>query len=294
MIFKRFIKTKQDEKEETKTEIKRKKDISTFREYTEMIIEVLVMVFFINTFLLQSQTIPTSSMEDNMLIGDHLLVNKIAYAPSIGSWDRVFFPRLNIARGMIITFKGPPEMEKDYVKRVIGLPGETVRIENKKVYIDGKLLDEPYVFFKGGLAGGPDTFPMDTPHPIDALGQTTYLPFYLIDGSGNIDPARTVEFCDRFKDCVILDTKTGNRVFKVPEGYYFCMGDNRDNSYDCRFWGPVPQDYILGKPWRIFWSYESSTQEYLTPGILHKIKDLFDTVIHFFTRTRWERTFKKF
>lgn len=272
----------------------KEKKVSVLREYIEMIIEVLVMVFFINSFLLQSQTVPTGSMEDNMLIGDHLLVNRVAYASSISSWDRIVFPRLDVGRGMIVTFKGPPEMEKDYVKRVIALPGETVRIEGRNVYVNGTLLDEPYAFFKGGISIGGDSFPLKTPRILDAMGNITYLPFYLLDKQGFIDVVRTRDFCNRFKNCVEIEKETGLPVFRVPKHYYFCMGDNRDNSYDCRFWGPVPEDYILGQPWRVFWSYKSTTADYLTPGVTHKIKDILSTFIHFFTRTRWDRTFKRF
>ena len=103
--------TKAKQKEEKKKE-KKQKDVSTFREYAEMIIEVLVIVFFINTFLLQSQTIPTPSMKDSMLIGDHLLVNKVAFAPCLGALDKFLLPRVKIERGMIVTFKGPAEMER--------------------------------------------------------------------------------------------------------------------------------------------------------------------------------------
>ena len=278
-----------------KEEEKKKREVSLLREYSEMIIEVLVFVFFINAFLLQSQAIPTPSMVKTMLIGDHLLVDKVAFAPYLGAVDKFLLPRVNIERGMIVTFKGPPEMDKDYVKRVIGLPGETLRVENKRVYIDGKPLDEPYVYFKGGyrVMHG-DNFPLNRQVPVGALGKTTFLPFYIKYASGVKDEIRTEELCDRFKDCVILDEKQGRRVFKIPEGHYFCMGDNRDNSDDSRFWGPLPQEYIIGKPWRIYWSYESTTAEYLTPGLFHKIKDFFLTVVHFFTRTRWARTFKKF
>jgi hypothetical protein len=83
------------------------------------------------------------------------------------------------------------------------------------------------------------------------------------------------------------------RAFKIPEDNYFCMGDNRDNSLDSRFWGPVSKNLITGKPWRIYWSYASTTDEYLTPGIAHKIKDLFKTILNFFGKTRWNRTLKK-
>jgi signal peptidase I len=291
MAVKRVKKEEKSKKEKKK---KKEKEISTFREYAEMILEVLVLVFFINAFLLQSQTIPTESMVDTMLVGDHLLVDKVSYATFLGSWDKFLFPRVTIKRGMIVTFKGPTEMEKDYVKRVIGLPGETIRVKNKQVYIDGKPLDEPYVYYKDGYhkeVG--DNFPLNSPRIISALGKTSYLPFYATDKHERLDQERTVELCERFENCVIQN-ENRERVFKIPEGHYFCMGDNRDSSYDSRFWGPLPHEYILGKPWRIYWSFDSTTPEYLTPGIFHKIKDLFKTIINFIPKTRWKRMFKKF
>jgi signal peptidase I len=284
---------KKKKKEEPKE--KPKREVSVWREYGEMIVEVMVFVFFINTFLLQSQAIPTPSMVNTMLIGDHLLVNKAAFVPSLGKWDSFMFPPTEIKHGSIITFKGPTEMDKDYVKRVIALPGDRIKIINKKIYLNGVAQDESYTYYEGGFQLKPgDYFPLDRPRIIDALGKISYLPFYVNDANDRIDRERTVALCEKFKDCVIESEADGGRVFKVPENHYFCMGDNRDNSYDSRFWGPVPRDYILGKPWRVYWSYESKTEEYLTPGIWHKIKDTLLTVVHFFTRTRWNRTFKKF
>jgi signal peptidase I len=220
--------------------VKRRK--GAFREYVEMIAEVLIFVFFINAFLVQTQVVPTSSMEDYMLIGDHLLVDKVAYSSSLGKLEQILFPKLKIRRGMLVTFKAPPEPEKHYVKRVIGLPGETIRIDNNRVYINGEALAEPYVYWKESSSFVPAHYPQR----------------------------------------------------KIPEGYYFVMGDNRLVSADSRVWGLLPAAHIIGKPWRIYWSYESTSAEYLTPGILHKVKDLFLTVIRFFGRTRWERTLKKY
>jgi signal peptidase I len=272
---------------------KKKREVTLFREYFEMIAEVLIFVFFINSFLLQSQAIPTGSMEDTMLIGDHLLVDRVALSPYLGSLDKIIFPRVDIKRGTIVTFKGPAEMDKDYVKRVIGLPGEKIQLKNKTLYINGQKLDEPYVYHKGGEEMG-DNFPMNERRYINALGEISYLPFYFKTEFDLIDEPKTVEFCKRFESCVLLDEATGERVFKIPEGHYFCMGDNRDNSYDSRFWGPLPEEYIIGKPWRIYWSFESTTDEYLNPEIGHKIKDIFKTIATFFQKTRWKRTFKKY
>jgi len=222
---------------------KKKREVSVLREYFELISEVMIFVFFIMTFLVQTFVIPTGSMEDTLLIGDHLLVDKVSYAARSNPIDRFFLPKVEIRRGTIVTFKSPPEMEKEYVKRVIGLGGETIQIINKQVLIDGRPLNEPYTFFN------------------DSEIQKTL--------RDNFPP------------------------YRIPEGHYFCMGDNRDNSYDSRHWGAVPDSFIVGRPWRIYWSFESTTEDYMTPGVLHKMKDLAKTVLTFFTKTRWERTVKK-
>jgi signal peptidase I len=271
-----------------------KKHDNIIREYVELFSETLIYVFFVMTFLLQSFVIPTGSMKNNILIGDHLLVNKVAYQRPQAPIDRFVFPQAKIDRGSIVTFKAPAEMDKEYVKRVIGLPGEVIQIIDKKVFINGKPLDESYTRFENtseNYSYQGDDFPLQEPRYIDALGNISYLPFYINDDMGFVDERKSVEFCNRFKKSVI--TLNGQKVFRVPEGYYFCMGDNRDHSYDSRFWGPVPEDYIIGKPWRIYWSFESTTDEYLTPGIQHKLKDMASTLVNFFSKTRWNRTIKK-
>jgi signal peptidase I len=257
---------------------KRREEISVTREWFELIAETLIYVFFIMTFLVQSFVIPTGSMIDNLLIGDHLVVDKVAYSRSHGFLDGFLLPQQKIRRGMIVTFKSPAEIEKEYVKRVIGLPGDTIKIIKKQVYINDEPIEEPYKRhrdMKGYAIEDTDdmyyimrdNFPLDSPYGLPPQYHSKYYSNLVSSSRG--------------------------RAFRVPEGHYFCMGDNRDNSSDSRFWGPVPEDYIIGKPWRIYWSYESSTEEYLTPGILHKIKDLFRTIIHFFSKTRWKRTIKK-
>jgi signal peptidase I len=236
----------------------------------EMILEVIIIVFFINAFLLQTVAIPTSSMVDHMLVGDHLLVDKVAYSHSISPVDSVIFPQIDIKRGMIVVFKSPPEIKTGnlskilYVKRVIALPGETIQLIDNKVFIDGNPLEEPYVFLKGSPTV-PDNFPPN--HP-------SYW---------------TTEFPPQYRS-FLEKTDMGN-AFKVPENHYFCMGDNRNISVDSRIWGPLPAEYIIGKPWRNYWSYEASTEHYLNKGIF---KRLLDTVSHFFTKTRWNRTLKKY
>jgi signal peptidase I len=120
---------------------------STLREYFESIVIAVILALFIRTFVVQAFKIPTGSMEENLLIGDHLLVNKFVFAPTATAIERALLPIGTIKRGDVIVFKYPEEPERDFIKRVIGLPGETVELRDKKVYINGTGLNEPYVHF---------------------------------------------------------------------------------------------------------------------------------------------------
>ena len=120
---------------------------STVREYFESILIAVILALFVRTFVLQAFKIPTGSMENNLLIGDHLLVNKFVYAPTASSVERALLPIGTIKRGDVLVFKSPVEPERDLIKRVIGLPGDRLEQKEKKVYINGKPLDEPYVHF---------------------------------------------------------------------------------------------------------------------------------------------------
>ena len=120
---------------------------STVREYFESIVIAVILALFVRTWVVQAFKIPTGSMENNLLIGDHLLVNKFVFAPNATRPERALMPERDIHRGDVVVFKYPDEPERDFIKRVIGLPGETLELRNKKVYVDGKPLDEPYVHF---------------------------------------------------------------------------------------------------------------------------------------------------
>jgi signal peptidase I len=220
---------------------------STVREYAESIVIAVILALFVRTWVVQAFKIPTGSMENNLLIGDHLLVNKFVFGPTVGSIDRALLPIRDIRRGDIVVFKYPDEPDRDFIKRVIGLPGETLELRSKKVYIDGKPLDEPYVHF--------------------------------------LEPASEAQEITSF------DVRENFRPVRVPEGYYFVMGDNRDNSQDSRYWGFLPRPYIKGRALMIYWSYESGREDYLDEGVGATAKRLVSVVTHFFTRTRWERLF---
>jgi len=120
---------------------------STVREYFESIVIAVILALFIRTFVVQAFKIPTGSMEENLLIGDRLLVNKFVFGPTESRIERALLPVKAIRRGDVIVFKYPEEPERDFIKRVVGLPGETIELRRKKVYIDGRPLDEPYVHF---------------------------------------------------------------------------------------------------------------------------------------------------
>ena len=220
---------------------------STIREYAESIVIAVILALFVRTWVVQAFKIPTGSMENNLLIGDHLLVNKFVFAPTASSIERALLPVRDVRRGDVIVFKYPDEPERDFIKRVIGLPGETLEMRAKKVYINGQPLDEPYVHF--------------------------------------LQPASELQEVTSF------DVRENFRPVRVPEGFYFMMGDNRDNSQDSRYWGYLPRHYVKGRALMIYWSYESDREDYLDEGVGATAKRLFSVVTHFFTKTRWERLF---
>jgi signal peptidase I len=120
---------------------------STAREYFESIVIAVILALFIRTFVVQAFKIPTGSMEENLLIGDHLLVNKFVFGPTATGLERTLLPIGTMKRGDVVVFKYPEEPDRDFIKRVIGLPGETIEVREKKVYVNGTALDEPYVHF---------------------------------------------------------------------------------------------------------------------------------------------------
>jgi len=220
---------------------------STIREYFESIVIAVILALFVRTWVVQAFKIPTGSMENNLLIGDHLLVNKFVFGPTASSVERALLPVREPRRGDVVVFKYPDEPERDFIKRVIGLPGETLELRSKKVYINGQALDEPYVHF--------------------------------------LEPASDAQEVTSF------DVRERYGPVRLPEGQYFVMGDNRDNSQDSRYWGFLPGHYIKGRALMIYWSYESGREDYLDDGVGATAKRLFSVVTHFFTKTRWERLF---
>lgn len=220
---------------------------STAREYFESIVIAVVLALFIRTWIVQAFKIPTGSMEQNLLIGDHLLVNKFVFGPAPIDLERMVMPIGTVERGDILVFKYPQAPERDFIKRVIGLPGETLEVRQKQLYIDGAKLDEPYLR---------DQMPV-------------------------LEPG-----------AIALDRRDNFGPITVPAAHYFMMGDNRDNSEDSRYWGPLPHAYIKGKAMMIYWSYENTQSIMPETGFGATLRRVGSVFLNFFSGTRWSRMFQ--
>ncbi len=220
----------------------------------------IILLLFGTTTLVQAFVIPTGSMEDTLLVGDHLLVDKLSYAPS-GGISRHLLPYDDLKRGDIIVFRYPVDITQTFVKRVIGIPGDHLKLVEKRLVLNGRPVSEPYVYYK-----------------------TDYIDAY----RDNFPSQPNVHVSEPAYDMLLNHVQNGEVV--VPPGSYFAMGDNRDSSLDSRYWGFVPRANIIGKPLIIYWSYDASTQDLTASGI--GIRHLLDVVEHFPSKTRWRRTFQ--
>ncbi len=201
-----------------------------------MLLVTMLLALFGTTFIVQAFKIPSGSMEPTLLIGDHVFVNKFIFEGT-GAWYDKLLPYRPVHRGDIIVFKFPFDDHPHYVKRVIGLPGDRLRIVNGDVYIDGELLREPYVVHDPAFRDPyGDNFP---PTDREALEFT----------------ARR-EWADQLLDYV------HNGELVVPPDHYFAMGDNRDHSADSRYWGFVDRAAIMGKPMLVYWSVRATSDDY--------------------------------
>jgi signal peptidase I len=220
----------------------------------------IILLLFATTSLVQAFVIPSASMEDSLLIGDHVLVDKLTYSPS-GAISSRILPYRDVRRGDIIVFRYPEQIKEDYVKRAIGIPGDRIRLANKQLVLNGHPVNEPYV-----------------------KHVTSYVDQY----RDNFPSTPNTALPERARD--MLDNHVVNGELVVPPNCVFAMGDNRDDSLDSRYWGFVPRENIEGTPLVIYWSFEAPTAD-LTNGNIG-FDHIVDVVTHFFTKTRWSRTFK--
>lgn len=221
---------------------------TVWREYFESMCTAIILALFIRTFVVQAFKIPSESMDPNLLVGDHLLVNKMLYSLPTGALEKALSPKREVKRHDIVVFKYPMNQQRDFIKRVVALPGEKVRIENKQVFIDDTPLDEPFAHFE------------TLPRP----------------------PGTHLSFNSRRDDMAEM---------VVPRDHYFVMGDNRDNSHDSRFWGPLPKELVKGRALVIYWSFDAPKEAYMATEPMEKIKWHGNLVLNFFGQTRWDRFF---
>lgn len=227
----------------------------------------LVVALFIITFVAQPFAIPSGSMENTLLIGDHLVADRVRLSPA-AAWAPGVLPYRDVQHGDIVIFLatandvslGTPPGEH-IVKRVIGVPGDRIKLVHGVVWRNGSPVNEPYVITTAGYDPSRDDWPNGGPLMETAPAWAAALPQYIHNGE-----------------------------LVVPPGEYFCMGDNRDNSLDSRYWGFVPRANIIGRPSVIYWSYRSSPSDYETTGAAARLGGLLDEIIHAPFRTRWDRT----
>ncbi len=191
----------------------KEKKKSKLRENVESILYALIIAIFVRAFIVQAYKIPSGSMIPTLLVGDYILVNRLAYGLRIPYTKLKFFEYRKPKRGDIVVFVFPKDRSKDFIKRVIAVGGETLEIKGRRIFINGKEIDDPWGRYTTGLSEGI-----------------------------HIGPVR------------------------IPKGYLFVMGDNRDNSFDSRFWGLVDERDVKGKPMFIYFSWDSNAD------ILHKIR----------------------
>ena len=224
---------------------------STPREYLEALLIAALFLLFTNTFVIKTFFIPSGSMEDTLLVGDHLFVNRFIFGPVASELERKILPLRTPKRGDIVVFRSPERPTVDLVKRMVALPGDTVQLINKQLFVNGqKVVDDEYVQHKDSRV-----FP-NRPYLSEQMR--------LRDNFGPVT---------------------------IPAGRYFCMGDNRDYSYDSRFWGTVPAAYLKGRAFVIYWSFGGGTSDGTWRGAGSKLREIGNTIVGFPGKTRWSRTF---
>jgi signal peptidase I len=249
-------------KENTQAE----KPRETTVEFLASLAAVLVTGLFIITFILQAFEIPSSSMENTLLIGDHVFVNREQFAPPT-PWLGPILPHRQIRRGDIVVFLSPAEPGLYVVKRIIGIPGDRIHLREGVVYRNGVQLDEPYVIHQNGDEVNlyRDNFPEIAPSQMN-----------------NVTPDWEMALPQHIEGDDLV----------VPPNSYFGMGDNRDLSLDSRYWGFIPEENVIGRPMFIYWSFQTPAGQYLEREVSQRLSFLVHVVLHFFDETRWRRTFK--
>jgi signal peptidase I len=241
---------------------KDKKPKETSMEFLGSMAALLVTGLFIVTFNFQAFEIPSRSMENTLLIGDHLFVDRTTAAPPTSA-VKPLIPYSEIKRGDIIVFISPVQPGLHVVKRVIGIPGDRIHLKEGVVYRNGERMNEPYMFPLRDYQPYRDEFPTVSPAE-----------------SSNVNA----------EWAVTMPQYVQNGELVVPPGMYFGMGDHRDLSLDSRYWGFIPRENIIGRPMFIYWSFVTPDDQYQATSMPERLKWLLHVVIRFIPDTRWTRT----
>lgn len=246
--------------------IQGEKPRETTVEFLASLAGVLVTGLFIITFILQAFEIPSSSMEDTLLIGDHVFVNREQFAPAT-HWLGPLLPYRDIRRGDIVVFLSPETQGLFVVKRIMGVPGDHLHLRDGVVYRNGEKLTEPYVQHK----------------------VANYDPYR--DNFPAVPPSEMYNVHNE-KWTQDLSSHVQGEDLVVPPDSYFGMGDNRDVSYDSRYWGFIPKKNVIGRPMFVYWSFITPPDQYEMRSAGDRFGFLAHIIIHFFDETRWSRTLR--
>ena len=234
-------------------------------EFLSSLAAVLVTGLFIITFVVQAFEIPSSSMEKTLLIGDHVFVNRVQFAPKT-NWIGPLLPYRDVHFRDIVVFLSPQTPGLYVVKRIIGVPGDKIHLRNGVVYRNGQPLNEPYV-----------------DHDKDSEE----------DHYRNDFPSVPPEDLNIWNDWAsVLPSYIQGDDIVVPDGHYFAMGDHRGVSLDSRYWGFIPKENIIGRPMFIYWSFETPDDQYQKTAFSDRAGWLLHIVVHFFDKTQWRRTLR--
>ncbi|MGH9343496.1 MAG: signal peptidase I [Terriglobia bacterium] len=261
---------------ETPLALPRKKNGGGLSETLSSLLIILIGVFCIRIFIGEATVIPTGSMEDTILVGDHVFLDKLPYGPQI-PYTPLRLPSIKaVHRGDIVAFHYPRNPSLMYVKRVIGMGGDVIRIVNDQVYRNGERLNEPYaVYSSNGVSEFSENFP-PSPDEFDEVDNLV--------SEGAVDPAWARAMPEYIRP----------NGLRVPKGYFFVMGDNRDDSSDSRFWGFVPAKNVVGEPLFVYWSYNAPSSEWLDETLEGRLRFDESIIANFLHNTRWKRIGKVF
>jgi signal peptidase I len=246
----------------------------TTAEFIASMASVLVTGLFIITFIVQAFEIPSSSMEDTLLIGDHVFVDRVRFAPPTKGVGPLL-PYGEIKRNDIVVFVSVDTPGMYIVKRIVGLPGDHLHVDHGDLYRNGEKLTEGYVVHK--QLGAPEN---EFSHYSNNFRD--YFPKY--------PPPPGMDMPQEW--ILTMGSHIENGDIVVPPDSYFGMGDNRDVSKDSRYWGFIPRANIIGRPMFVYWSFDTPRDQYEKNTIADRVKFVLHVITHFLTETRWSRTLK--